>query len=59
MHLSAVTASLFQDIAYYLEALAPDEYTQPLELLSQASLGQHTRHMLEFYQCLWSKRLPG
>ncbi len=36
----------------YLKALNKPAYSQPLDLLSGASLGQHTRHILEFFQCL-------
>ncbi|MEO0585411.1 MAG: hypothetical protein AAF135_24570 [Bacteroidota bacterium] len=52
MSLHSVTASLFSDISFVLQRLTPQEYAQPLEVLSNASLGQHTRHILEFFQCL-------
>lgn len=45
-----------------LEQLLQDigklRYTQPLELLEGHSIGQHVRHLLEFYQCLIDG-LPG
>lgn len=37
------------DMVSVLEA---DIYPRPLEVLSHASIGQHVRHILEFFQCL-------
>jgi hypothetical protein len=35
-----------------LKQLKPKEYSQPLAVLNRSSIGQHTRHVVEFYQCL-------
>ncbi|MEM9261807.1 MAG: hypothetical protein AAGA62_19350 [Bacteroidota bacterium] len=40
------------DAQYYLARLSAEEYQQGIPLLSQSTLGQHTRHYIEFYQCL-------
>ena len=37
-----------------LRQLDAEVYTHPLEVLEGHSLGQHFRHVLEFYQCLLS-----
>jgi uncharacterized damage-inducible protein DinB len=35
-----------------LEQLSPEQYRHPSALLSGGSIGQHIRHILEFYNCL-------
>jgi hypothetical protein len=36
----------------FLQQLKTEEYTQPLPVFSGSTLGMHTRHIVEFYQCL-------
>jgi len=43
------TLHLFCDVLGQLKA---EEYTESHELLARASIGQHTRHIIELYQCL-------
>src|SRR5689334_15916856 len=40
------------DLRFYLESIDPVIYQSPLELLSGSTIGQHTRHIIEFYNCL-------
>lgn len=35
-----------------LQKLSDEQYSRPSEILSGASIGQHLRHVLEFYYCL-------
>lgn len=32
--------------------LRPNDYSRKLDLLSEGTIGQHVRHILEFYQCV-------
>ncbi len=52
MNINSVAVRALGDAEVYLESIDPEAYARPLELLSGASIGQHTRHLVEFYQCL-------
>lgn len=49
--------SCFRDLSLYLSSIRACDYAQPIEALSGSSVGQHTRHIIEFYQCL-IRQLP-
>jgi len=53
MQIIEATEIIFNQIDDLLGQLAPDEYVQPLALMSEASIGQHIRHILEFYGCFF------
>lgn len=36
----------------FLQQIPAKAYAQPLEIFNQSSTGQHTRHVIEFLQCL-------
>lgn len=52
MNIKEIAAQTLQDAQCYLKEIDPQVYAMPLELLFGASIGQHTRHFVEFYQCL-------
>ena len=52
MNLIEATLSKLSNIQFYLKNLDETLYREPVEILSFASIGEHTRHILEFYQCL-------
>lgn len=41
-----------QEIKLLLSNINSNDYTKKLSLLSDATIGQHVRHILEFYLCL-------
>lgn len=52
MNLIEVVVSTLSQVKVYLQQLPASTYSRPLDLLSGASIGEHTRHILEFYDCL-------
>ncbi len=59
MNLIEATLSKLSNIQFYLRNLDEALYREPLEILSFASIGEHTRHVLEFYQCLLQESIDG
>lgn len=50
--LPQIAGSALNDLRYYLSVIDPVTYQAPLEILSGSTIGQHTRHIIEFYNCL-------
>lgn len=42
----------FSQLSELIEKISPDNYRRPSKMVGGASIGQHMRHILEFYQCL-------
>jgi hypothetical protein len=40
---------LLEQLKYVLEELTNEQYVTPVKVLSRATIGQHTRHILEFF----------
>lgn len=59
MNLIEVVVSTLSQVKVYLQHLPASAYSRPLDLLSGASIGQHTRHILEFYDCLIAQHNTG
>ncbi|HTH31951.1 MAG TPA: hypothetical protein VL946_11450, partial [Lacibacter sp.] len=47
----AIRAS-FEQLTAVLDQLTTEQYKTPSENLSGATIGQHTRHIIELFQCL-------
>lgn len=52
MSLFSSIKEAFTQLNVALESIDEQEYTSPSALLSNATIGQHTRHIIELYQCL-------
>ena len=50
--LLAVIDNLFSQIKDYLSQIEEEQYGEKLEIFSGSSIGQHTRHIIEFFMCL-------
>lgn len=50
--LSQIAGIALNDLRHYLSVIEPVIYQAPMDLLSGSSIGQHTRHIIEFYNCL-------
>lgn len=59
MSTTQAVEGLLDDMRLYLDRMAPGAYARPLDVLSRASVGQHTRHVIEFFQCLLEQRFTG
>ena len=53
--LLAVIDNLFTQIKGYLSQIEEEQYGEKLEIFSGSSIGQHTRHIIEFFLCLASQ----
>lgn len=52
MKLQNIASGLLSDAIPYLDQITPAQYGMEVSLLSGSSIGQHTRHFIEFFQCL-------
>jgi hypothetical protein len=51
MLLKSIRHSL-DELLYLLDQLSDQDYSKPCQALSNATIGEHTRHVLEMFQCL-------
>jgi uncharacterized damage-inducible protein DinB len=59
MDLLQIAEKLLDNIQAYLIKIEVEEYIQPMEKMEGSSIGQHTRHLLEFYECFFSQNKSG
>ena len=52
MHIESLLRATLSPLQTILSQLSQEEYSRPLRILNNASIGQHTRHIIEFFQVL-------
>ena len=52
MSLITASKSILKQMRSLVDQLSDDNYREPLEVFSGATIGQHSRHIIEFYQCV-------
>jgi uncharacterized damage-inducible protein DinB len=50
--LATITLDTFDQLRQIIDQLSKEDYTKKINLLNGSSLGQHVRHVIEFYSCL-------
>lgn len=59
MQLQAATEDIVSILHSYLSQIDEAAYSRPIEALSNSTLGQHTRHTIEFFQCITEQSPSG
>jgi hypothetical protein len=49
MELTTPITNLLEQLEFVIEKLSDKQYTAPVSLLSNATIGQHARHVIEFF----------
>ncbi len=52
MQLSKATFSILDQVEFVIKQINNDDYTKPVDVFNNSTIGQHFRHTLEFFQCL-------
>jgi len=55
--LPAIAGAVLDDLRHYLSVIDPVTYQLKMDILSGSTIGQHTRHIIEFYNCLLEQSL--
>jgi hypothetical protein len=59
MMIRKIATDVLSLLSEVLGQLTNESYTKPLAVFNGSSLGQHSRHVIEFYQCLMRSTTTG
>jgi uncharacterized damage-inducible protein DinB len=59
MALLDVNRTVIERLIAFVQQMPKEDYQQPLSIFNGSSLGEHTRHIIEFYQCLMVQSSKG
>jgi uncharacterized damage-inducible protein DinB len=52
MKLTGATQNLLSELTDVIKQIDPKDYSKKISVLSDSTIGQHIRHIIEFYDCL-------
>lgn len=52
MQLIQATNAILSQVEFVIDQIKEDDYTKPVDVFNNSTIGQHFRHTLEFFQCL-------
>jgi len=52
MQIAQATFSILDQVAFVLSQIKDDDYSKPVDVFNNSTIGQHFRHTLEFFNCL-------
>lgn len=54
-----ISIEVLEQLEQHISQLCPEQYAEKLSVFNGASIGAHTRHIIEFYQCLLNGKSIG
>jgi len=52
MHIAQATFSVLDQVEFVISQIEEDDYSKPVDVFNNSTIGQHFRHTLEFFNCL-------
>lgn len=59
MNILQASVSVLDELVQILDQTEDEQYQMKLDVFSGSSIGMHTRHIIEFFQCLLSQSCSG